>query len=94
VPVTQREFGYTYWYKQTSEAMKNKFTLLEEMTQQLDALDKQQAILQHQAYLASRYAQLCDAMFAEVGSRRDQLEQIILEWEQIEQLYGRDGGMP
>jgi hypothetical protein len=67
--------------------------LLEEMGQQLEKLDEQQATLQYQSYLAHVYARWCDATFAELGSRRSELEQIIREWQEVDQLYDPHGGV-
>lgn len=67
--------------------------LLGEMSQQLEKLDEQQATLQYQSYLAHAYARWCDTTFVELGSRRSELEQIIREWQEVDQLYDSQGGM-
>jgi len=63
------------------------------MGQQLEKLDEQQAVLQYQSYLAHVYARWCDETFADLGSRRSALEQIIREWQEVDQLYDNQGGM-
>jgi len=62
------------------------------MGQQLEKLDEQQAALQYQSYLAHVYARWCDENFTELSSRRSELEQIIREWQEVDQLYDSHGG--
>jgi hypothetical protein len=66
--------------------------LWNEIEQQLEELDKQQARLQAQGNLAYRYSRWCCEMFAQLGSQRSQLEQIILEWQEANHLYGEPRG--
>jgi hypothetical protein len=65
---------------------------MQEMLRVLEALDKQQATLQAHSYLAYRYSCWCGELFAEIGSKRDQLEQIVHEWLEADQLCDRPGG--
>jgi hypothetical protein len=58
---------------------------VQEMLHVLEALDKQQAILQVHSYIAYRYSCWCGELFAELGSRRAQLEQIVHDWQEADQ---------
>jgi len=58
---------------------------MQEMLHVLEALDKQQATLQAHSYIAYRYSCWCGELFAELGSKRDQLEQIVREWQEVDQ---------
>lgn len=60
---------------------------MKEMVHMLETLDKQQAVLQAHSYVAYRYSCWCDSLFAELGSKRYQLEQIVREWQEVYQLY-------
>lgn len=61
--------------------------IFSEMTQQLEILDQQQALLQAQAYLSHRYIQWCDACLDELDQKRASLVAIITEWQHAEQCY-------
>ncbi len=66
---------------------------MNEMLRVLEALDRQQATLQAHSYLAYRYACWCGELFAELGSKRSQLEQIVHEWEEADQPHKYSGGV-
>ena len=63
------------------------FDPLTEIRHQLEALDQLQALLQAHNHLASRYAQWCNEMFAELDCRRNYLWQLTSDWEEANELY-------
>lgn len=65
---------------------------VQDMLRVLEALDKQQAVLQARSYIAYRYSCWCGELFAELGSKRDQLEQIVHDWQEADQMYDQRGG--
>ena len=61
---------------------------LYEIECQIERMDNHEASLQAQAQLAYQYGRLCDALCADLATRRRELGEMLKEWEQIDTLYG------
>lgn len=61
--------------------------LFDEMKEQLELLDRQEALLQTQAQLAGRYARICEALCAEIIARRAEIGEVVNKWVETCQLY-------